>query len=69
MFLNDYLMRVILQCVAALQKALRAKNMTLAQKTAGLEDAVGDAVGIDPHLLFSMDPESLVSMLQLGDFD
>jgi hypothetical protein len=69
MFLNDYLMRVILQFVAALQKALNAQNMTPAQKAASLEDAVGEAVGIDPRLLFSMDPESLVSMLRLGDFD
>jgi hypothetical protein len=69
MFLNDYLMRVILQFVAALQKALREQNMTPGQKAAGLEDAVADAVNIDARLLFSMDPESLVSMLQLGDFD
>jgi hypothetical protein len=69
MFLNDYLMRVILQFVTALQKALHAQNMTHEEKAVGLEQAVGDAVNIDPRLLFSMDPESLVSMLQLGDFD
>lgn len=69
MFLNDYLMRIILQFVVALQKALREKNMTPAQKAAGLENAVGEAVNIDARLLFSMDPDSLVSMLQLGDFD
>jgi hypothetical protein len=69
MFLNDYLMRIILQFVAALQKALRAQNMTPEEKAGTLEQAIGDAVNIDPRLLFSMDPESLVSMLQLGDFD
>jgi hypothetical protein len=69
MFLNDYLMRVILQFVVALQKALHEQNMTPEEKAVGLEQAVGDAVNIDPRLLFSMDPESLVSMLQLGDFD
>ncbi|MDR1184244.1 MAG: hypothetical protein LBK67_05560 [Coriobacteriales bacterium] len=67
--MNDYLMRIILQFVAALQKALHAQNMTPEEKAVGLEQAVGDAVNIDPRLLFSMDPESLVSMLQLGDFD
>jgi hypothetical protein len=68
-FLNDYLMRIILQFVAALQRALREQNMTPEEKAGTLEQAVGDAVNIDPRLLFSMDPESLVSMLQLGDFD
>jgi hypothetical protein len=68
-FLNDYLMRIILQFVTALQKALREQNMTPEEKAGTLEQAVGDAVNIDPRLLFSMDPESLVSMLQLGDFD
>jgi hypothetical protein len=69
MFHSDYLMRMILQFVAALQKALNEQNMTPAQKAEGLEQAVGDAVNIDPRLLFSLDPDSLVSMLQLGDLD
>jgi hypothetical protein len=69
MFLNDYLMRIILQFVNALQKALNAQDMTPEQKAGDLEQAVGDAVNIDPRLLFSMDPDSMVSMLQLGDFD
>jgi hypothetical protein len=69
MFLNDYLMRIILQFVVALQKALREQNLTPEEKAGSLEQAVGDAVNIDPRLLFAMDPESLVSMLQLGDFD
>jgi hypothetical protein len=69
MFLNDYLMRIILQFVVALQKALHEQNMTPEEKAGSLEQTVGDAVNIDPRLLFSMDPESLVSLLQLGDFD
>jgi hypothetical protein len=69
MFLNDYLMRVIMQFVVALQKALQEQGMPSAEKAANLEQAVGDAVNIDPRLLFSMSPESVVSMLQLGDFD
>jgi hypothetical protein len=69
MFLNDYLMRIILQFVAALQQALRARNLSAEEKAGSLEQAVGDAVNIDPRLLFSMDPDSVVSMLQLGDLD
>jgi hypothetical protein len=69
MFLNDYLMRIILQFVTALQKALHEKDMTPEEKAGSLEQAVGDAVNIDSRLLFSMDPDSIVSMLQLGDFD
>ncbi|MDR2586961.1 MAG: hypothetical protein LBC23_01695 [Coriobacteriales bacterium] len=69
MFLNDYLMRIILQFVAALQQALRERNMSAEEKTGSLEQAVGDAVNIDPRLLFALDPDSVVSMLQLGDFD
>jgi hypothetical protein len=62
-------MRIILQFVAALQQALRERNVSAEEKAGSLEQAVGDAVNIDPRLLFSMDPESVVSMLQLGDFD
>jgi hypothetical protein len=69
MFLNDYLMRMILQFSVALRKALYERDLTPAEKAEGLEQAVGDAVNVDPRLLFSMDPESMVSLLQLGDFD
>jgi hypothetical protein len=69
MFLNDYLMRMIMQFVVALQRALRDHNLSAAEKADSLEQAVGDAVGIDPQMLFSMDPDSMVSLLQLGDFD
>ena len=69
MFQNDYLMRIILQFVAALQRALREQNMKPEEKAGDLEQLVGDAVNIDPRLLFSLAPESLVAMLQIGDFD
>ncbi|MCL1846803.1 MAG: hypothetical protein FWF91_02405 [Coriobacteriia bacterium] len=69
MFENDYLMRIILQFVAALQRALREQNVRPEEKAGDLEQLVGEAVNIDARLLFSMAPESLVSMLQLGDFD
>ena len=69
MFENDYLMRIILQFVAALQRALRESGVRPEAKAADLEQLVGEAVNIDARLLFSLAPESIVSMLQLGDFD
>ncbi len=69
MFENDYLMRIILQFVAALQRALRETGVRPEAKAADLEQLVGEAVNIDARLLFSLAPDSLVSMLQLGDFD
>jgi len=62
-------MRIILQFVAALQRALRESGVRPEAKAADLEQLVGEAVGIDARLLFSLAPESMVSMLQLGDFD
>ena len=69
MFENDYLMRIILQFVAALKRALRHQNIRPEDKAADLEQLIGEAVNIDARLLFSLAPESLVSMLQIGDFD
>jgi hypothetical protein len=69
MFHNDYLMRMILQFVAALQRALNQRQETPEKRAEELEELVGDAIGIDANLLFSMAPETIVSMLQLGDFD
>ncbi|HBT95643.1 MAG TPA: hypothetical protein DEB24_05975 [Coriobacteriia bacterium] len=69
MFQNDYLMRIIMQFVQALQRALRNRQASPTERAADLEQVIGDAVNIDPRLLLSTDPESVVSLLQLGDFD
>lgn len=69
MFENDYLMRIILQFVAALQRALRENRASPVAEAQDLEALVGNAVNIDARLFFSLAPESMVSMLQLGDFD
>jgi len=68
-FENDYLMRIILQFVAALQRALRENRASPVAEAQDLEALVGNAVNIDARLFFSLAPESMVSMLQLGDFD
>jgi hypothetical protein len=69
MFQNDYLMRIIMQFVQALQRALRDHESRPEERAADLEQVIGDAINIDPRLLLSMDPESVVSMLLIGDFD
>jgi hypothetical protein len=60
---------MIIQFVQALQRALRDHEIKPEEKAAELEQLVGDAVNIDSHLLLSLDPNSVVSMLQIGDFD
>jgi hypothetical protein len=62
-------MRIILQFIAALQRAMRDHNIRYDEKAGDLEQLVGEVVNIDPRLLFSLAPESLVSMLMIGDFD
>ena len=69
MFENDYLMRIFLQFIAALKRALRQHTVSPEARAADLEQLVGEAVNIDARLLFSLAPESLVSMLQIGEFD
>ena len=69
MLQNDYLMRIILQFVIAMQNALVQGRKTPEEKADELEQTVADAVNIDARLFFSMEPESMVSMLRLGDFD
>jgi hypothetical protein len=61
---------MILRLVNALTRSLNisdATNRKLAIES--LEDSVADSVNIDPDLLYSLAPDSMVSMLNLGDFD
>ncbi|MBR2522483.1 MAG: hypothetical protein IKE61_05105 [Coriobacteriales bacterium] len=63
---QDYLMRMILDLATAIAKALRGQgdgNPDIDD----LEFAIGDAVNMDPELFFSLDPDSMVLMLQIGD--
>ena len=69
MFQNDYLMRMIAQLVAAIQRAMRDTRKEPERSIEAIEAAVGNAVDIDPRLFFSLAPDSMVSMLQLGSFD
>jgi hypothetical protein len=69
MFQNDYLMRMILQLTTAIQRSLNLQRQDPKADAEEIEYLVGEAVGIDAGLLFSLSPESIVSMLQLGNFD
>ena len=69
MFENDYLMRMILQLAEAIRKSLMKGHKDVYSELHDIERAIGDAVDMDPQLLLSLAPESVVSMLQLGSFD
>ncbi|MDR1422229.1 MAG: hypothetical protein LBI64_05125 [Coriobacteriales bacterium] len=69
MFQNDYLMRMILQMVQVMQRAMTQMKEDPEQTAAELERVIGEAVDIEGDLFFSLAPESMVSMLQIGNFD
>jgi hypothetical protein len=66
---NDYLMRMILLFVRFLQQSLGQRHKDPRQAAQDLEQQIADVVDIDPGLFFSLTPESMVLLLQLGDFD
>jgi hypothetical protein len=69
MFENDYIMRMILQLTRALRKSLNRQYPSPAEEAQDIEGKIAEAVDLDPRLMFSLEPESLVSVLQLGSFD
>lgn len=69
MLQSDYLMRMIHELVAVVQRALRNRRSDPEATMQSLGIAIGNAVDIDADLFFSLEPESMVSMLRLGSFD
>ena len=69
MFEKDYLMRMFLQLAEAIRKSLMKEHESTEDALRDLERTIGDAVDIDPQVLLSLTPESVVSMLKLGTFD
>lgn len=69
MFENDYIMRMILQLTRALQRSLLKGYPSPESEINDIEGRVGEALGIDPRLMFKLNPESMVSLLQLGDIN
>jgi hypothetical protein len=68
-FENDYIMRMILQLVRVLRRSLTRQYPSFKDEISDIEGSVAEAVDMDPRLMFSLAPESLVSVLQLGNFD
>ena len=69
MFENDYLMRMFLQLGYILRKSWLGRFDDSFEELEEIEHAIGDAVDMDHKLMFSLTPESVVSMLQIGSFD
>ena len=66
---KDYLMRMIMDMVLGIRKVWNLPDRDRGNFTDDIEKSVGDAVNIDPDLLFNLEPDSAVQMLDLGDID
>jgi hypothetical protein len=69
MLQNDYLMRMIMQLIAAIQRSILREEPSPEEDAKEIEDAVGDAIDIDSDVFFSLAPESIPTILGLGNFD
>jgi hypothetical protein len=69
MFENDYIMRMILMLSRALRKSLFREYDSYDTEIKDIEGKVAEALGLDPGLMFKLESESLVSLLQLGNVD
>lgn len=69
MFENDYLMRMILQLTRSLRRSLTRQYPSPEMEIQDIEGRVAEALDLDPRLMFKLEPESLVSLLQLGNVD
>ncbi len=72
MLQQDYLMRMILQLIEAIMKSLETARGDAADPQASadlLEAAIGTATDIDGGVLLSLEPESVVSILQVSGTD
>lgn len=72
MLQQDYLMRMILQLIEAIMKSLETSRGAAPDPEASadlLEAAIGTATDIDGAILLSLEPESVVSILQVSGTD
>ncbi len=69
MLKNDYIMRMIMDLVMTMRKVWNMPELDRDDAMDDIEESVARAVNIDRNLLFSLEPESMVSMLEIGDFD
>ena len=66
---KDYFMRMIEEIVTMVRMGLKLPDGDKGDWLDDLEKAVGDAVQADPNLFFSLDPESIVEMLETSEID
>ena len=69
MFQNDYLMRMILQLVEAIRRSMQHGYASREEEIQAIEAALGECMDLDPSLALNLAPDSLVSVLELGNFD
>ncbi len=69
MLKNDYIMRMIMDLVMTIRKVLNMPDLDKDDAMDDIEESVSRAVNIERGLLFSLEPESMISMLEIGDFD
>lgn len=69
MLQNDYIMQMIINLVAAIRRSMQDQQAEPDNTIEHLEVAVGQAVDMEPSLFFSLAPESMVQMMQLGSTD
>lgn len=60
---------MILQLTRALRRSITRSDPSSESEIGNIEGKVAEALDLDPRLMFSLEPESLVSILQLGNVD
>ncbi len=69
MLKNDYILQMIVELGTTIRKVLGLPAINRRDHYGSIEEAVGEAVGIDPSLFFSLEPESAATLMNMGDVD
>lgn len=72
MFEHDYLIRMLMQLVEAIQRSLRLARGSIPDPQTQadlLEDAIGVATELDGGVLLSLSPESIASIMDVSGTD
>ncbi len=72
MFEHDYLMRMIMQLIEAIQRSInmsKAGGVDPASQAQLLEDAIGTATDLDGGTLLSLSPDSIANILDVSGTD
>ena len=71
MFENDYLMRMIMQLIEAIQRSINMakNNEDPAASAQMLEDAIGAATELDGGVLLALSPDSIAEILGVSGTD